>query len=75
MLTNKVALITGASRGIGAATAVLLGQHGCRVGVNYHSNRESAAEVVQTITSAGSEAVAVQADVRSADESSGWWRR
>ena len=68
MLTSKVALITGASRGIGAATAVLLGQHGCRVGVNYHSNRESAEKIVQAITSAGSEALAVQADVRSADD-------
>jgi 3-oxoacyl-[acyl-carrier protein] reductase len=66
MLTSKVALITGASRGIGAATAVLLGQHGCRVGVNYHSNRESAEKIVQAITTAGSQALAVQADVRSA---------
>ena len=68
MLTNKVALITGASRGIGAATAVLLGSQGAKVCVNYYSNGEAAARVVEKITSAGGEAMAVQADVRTADQ-------
>jgi len=68
MLTDKVALITGASRGIGAATAVLLGRHGCQVGVNYHSNHKAAENIVEKITSSGSKAQAVQADVRSADD-------
>jgi len=68
MLKNKVALITGASRGIGAATAVLLGRNGCQVGVNYHSNREAADGIVEEIISSGSQALAVQADVRSADD-------
>lgn len=66
MLHDKVALVTGASRGIGAATALLLGRNGCRVAVNYNASREAAAAVVREITAVGSEALAVQADARSA---------
>jgi 3-oxoacyl-[acyl-carrier protein] reductase len=61
---GRVALITGASRGIGAAVARLLASRGMRVVVNYHTSREEADEVVASIGSAGGAAMAVQADVR-----------
>lgn len=56
-------LITGASRGIGAATARLAAQRGYAVCVNYHSNREAAEKVVGSIAEAGGKAVAVAGDV------------
>ncbi len=65
---GRVALITGASRGIGAATAVALAEQGFRVVVNYHSNAEQADEVVRAATAAGGEAVAIRADVTEADD-------
>lgn len=58
-----VALVTGASRGIGRACAIKLGQKGYRVVVNYNSNEAAAQEVVDAIVAAGSEAVAVKANV------------
>ena len=60
---QKVALITGASRGIGAATAVLAAQSGYAVAVNYAHNSLAADEVVRQIRAAGGTAIAVQADV------------
>ncbi len=63
-----VAVITGASRGIGAATASVLAERGFRVVVNYRASAEEAEEVVFGITSAGGEAVAIKADVTKADE-------
>ena len=60
---GKVAVVTGASRGIGRAIAVELGRGGAKVVVNYHSGADSAAEVVDTITQAGGQAAAHQADV------------
>ncbi len=60
---TKVMLITGASRGIGAATARLAGKQGYTVCVNYMSNRDAAEQVVRDIESMGSKALAVQADV------------
>jgi 3-oxoacyl-[acyl-carrier protein] reductase len=51
MLENRVVLITGASRGIGAATARLLAKHGAAVAVNYINNAAAAERVVQDITS------------------------
>lgn len=59
-------MITGASRGIGAATAVLAAQHGWDVAVNYTRDAAAAAQVVQQVHALGQRAIAVQADV--ADE-------
>ena len=63
---DKIALITGASRGIGAATALLAARQGWAVAVNYQGNQGAADAVVQQIRAAGGTALAVQADV--ADE-------
>ncbi|MDO8677065.1 MAG: SDR family oxidoreductase [Acidobacteriota bacterium] len=60
---SRVLLVTGASRGIGAATARLAAERGYSVCVNYLRNRDAAAGVVSGITSSGGRAVAVQADV------------
>lgn len=62
----KVLLVTGGSRGIGAATALLAARQGWRVAVNYARDAQAAAAVVQGIAANGGEAFAVQADV--ADE-------
>ncbi|MEZ4645037.1 MAG: 3-oxoacyl-[acyl-carrier-protein] reductase [Chloroflexota bacterium] len=63
LLEGKVAIVTGASRGIGRAIAEDLAANGARVVVNYHSSAEAATEVVQSIEGNGGTAVAVQADV------------
>jgi NAD(P)-dependent dehydrogenase (short-subunit alcohol dehydrogenase family) len=63
---KKVLLVTGGSRGIGAATALLAARHGWAVAVNYTANPLAADEVVRAIRTAGGTAVTVQADV--ADE-------
>src|SRR5205809_3094310 len=65
-LTDKVAIVTGASKGIGAGIATALGAAGARVAVNYSSDREGAGRVAQTITDNGGEAIAVRADVSKA---------
>lgn len=62
-LRGKVAIVTGASKGIGAAIAVHLAQEAASVVVNYSSSKESAERVVNEITSKGGKAIAVQADV------------
>ena len=60
---TRVAVITGASRGIGAATASVLAKRGFRVVVNYHSSAQEAEQVVAAIQQAGGEVVAIRADV------------
>jgi len=65
---TKTALITGASRGIGRAIALQLARHGFAVVVNYAGNTAKAEGVVHEITSAGGQAIAVQADVANAAE-------
>src|SRR5437879_673837 len=62
-LSNKVAIVTGASKGIGGGIATALGAAGARVAVNYSSDREGAERVAQAITDNGGEAIAVGADV------------
>lgn len=60
---GKVALVTGAARGIGKATALRLAGEGARVAVNFSRDRTGAEETVAEIASAGGQAIAVQADV------------
>lgn len=62
-LDGKVALVTGAGRGIGAAIAVALGQRGAKVVVNYANSHEAAEKVVDEIKANGSDAIALKADV------------
>jgi len=63
LLQDKVALVTGANRGIGAAVAKVFAGHGAVVAVNYNRSREPAEQVVSAITTAGGRAIACQADV------------
>ena len=64
MMKNRVVLVTGASRGIGAATAKLLASHGAAVAVNYLKSEREALAVVEEIRGKDRRAVAVRADVR-----------
>lgn len=63
LLKNRVALITGSSRGIGAATARLFAEQGASVAVNYFHSEDAAKKVVDDIKSEGGKAIAVKADV------------
>jgi 3-oxoacyl-[acyl-carrier protein] reductase len=69
-LEGRVALVTGGSRGIGAAVCAELGAAGARVAVNYAANGEAAEGVAEDIRAAGGDAVAVQGDVGTAEGAS-----
>src|ERR1700758_4875119 len=62
-LSEKVAIVTGASKGIGAGIAEALGAAGARVAVNYSSDRKGAERVAQSIIDSGGEAIAIGADI------------
>lgn len=68
-LTNKVAIVTGGSRGIGAAIALELAKNGAKVVINYNRSAGSAEQVIEGIKKIGGEAYAVQADVSNSEES------
>lgn len=67
-LTGKIILVTGASRGIGAAIAQKLASEGATVVVNYAGNKEAADKTVAAIRNLGVESMAIQADVSKSDE-------
>jgi 3-oxoacyl-[acyl-carrier protein] reductase len=68
LLSGKVAVVTGASRGLGRAIAEDLAAHGARVVVNYNSSEAAAVETVAAIESAGGTAMAIRADVSRLEE-------
>jgi 3-oxoacyl-[acyl-carrier protein] reductase len=67
-LSGKVAVVTGASKGIGAAIAKQLGAEGAAVVVNYASSRAGAEKIVRDITTSGGKAVAIQGDMSKKDD-------
>src|SRR5690606_41338366 len=67
MINGKVALVTGASRGIGRTIALELAKAGAKVAVNYSGSEQKANEVVDEIKALGQEAIAIQANVSDAD--------
>jgi 3-oxoacyl-[acyl-carrier protein] reductase len=67
-LTGTVALVSGASSGIGAATAVMLAGLGARVAIGYHNNSPGAEDTRDRILASGGTAVAIRSDVRQASE-------
>ncbi len=70
-LSNRVAVVTGASRGIGKAIALELARRGAKVVINYLRNEQAAAEVLEEIRKMGGEATTYQADVSQSDQSQG----
>lgn len=69
--SDKIAVVTGASRGIGRGIALELGRRGATVVVNYQKNADSANAVVAELTAAGGQAIAVQADVSQEEGANG----
>lgn len=68
MLQNKVALVTGGSRGIGRSIALKLAEKGAKVAVNYAGRKDAADETVEMIRQNGGEAIAIQANVANPEE-------
>lgn len=68
MASDKVCLVTGASRGLGRSIALALGAEGCKVVVNYAGSEDKANEVVEEIKAAGGDAIAVQANCADPDQ-------
>lgn len=68
MLSNKTALVTGASRGIGKAIAIELARNGANIIVNYNKDEKSAINVVEQIKEFGRECIAIKADVSDFDD-------
>src|ERR1700740_3366792 len=66
-LEEKIAMVTGGSRGIGAAIAKRLAADGAKVAITYTKGADAAASVVKTIEHAGGKAIAIQADAADAD--------
>ena len=67
-LDGKVALVTGASRGIGKSIALRLAKEGCHVAVNYHTSEDAAMEVLKEVQGSQRRSLAVQADVASSQQ-------
>ncbi len=67
-LESRIALVTGASRGIGEVIAISLAKAGAKVAVNYHTGAEPASRVVEAIAASGGEAIAVGGDVSQEDQ-------
>ena len=63
LLENKIAVVTGAGRGIGRGIALALAREGAMVVVNYNGSKERAEEVVRTIEEAGGKAAAIQCNI------------
>ena len=68
LLQGKVALVTGASRGIGAASAIKLAEHGASIGVNYNNSEEKAKEIVEKIIQKNGKAISIKADIFNQNE-------
>ena len=71
-LSGRIALVTGASRGIGRAIALALAEAGADIAVNYRAQAQAAESVCKTIRAVGRKSISVQADVPSRRMSSAW---